>query len=243
MAFILNIETSTTNCSVCIQKDNEIIAYKELNEGYSHSELLTLFIEEVVKSAGISLKELDSIAISKGPGSYTGLRIGTSTAKGLCFALDKPLIAVGTLESMAHGMKNKLVSGQLKDSELFPKNFENMVLCPMLDARRMEVYTAFYSLKVECLKDVHAEIITEESFKHFLLNNPVLFFGDGASKCREVFKDEKNALFLDETIFPSATDMKDVVLSKFSNKNFEDVAYFEPFYLKDFVATKPKKLL
>ena len=227
MALILNLETATKVCSVAIGKDGSLLALKEYHGEYSHAEKLTVFVEEVLQEAGLKINDLDAIAVSKGPGSYTGLRIGVSTAKGFCFALDKPLIAISTLQSMA----NKPALREGRGGEL---------LCPMIDARRMEVYCAFYDINNSLVRAIAAEIIDEHSFEDVLQKHKVIFFGDGAEKCKAVLSKHPNAIFVDN-IFPSATDMIALSESAFQNKQFEDVAYFEPYYLKDFVTTIPKK--
>jgi tRNA threonylcarbamoyladenosine biosynthesis protein TsaB len=223
MAIILTLDTSTKNCSVALFNGNKIIALKEQNsDGYTHAEQLTLFIEEVIKSANLPLKEIEAIAISKGPGSYTGLRIGTSTAKGLCYALNIPLISISTLKAMAFTMA---------------KNHVSDMYCPMIDARRMEVFSAVYDEGNNEIRKIQADVVDEQTYANFL-NNEVLFFGDGALKCKEIIN-HKNAKFL-EGVYPSAKDLGKSAYAKFMNKDFEDVAYFEPFYLKDFVAGKKK---
>ncbi len=223
MGIILNIETATKNCSVSISKNNEVISLKELNEGkFSHAEKLHSFILEVIKDAGLSMQDLDAIAVSKGPGSYTGLRIGVSAAKGLCYALDKPLISVPTLENIARQISLK----------------ENEFAVPLLDARRMEVYSAIFDQDYRQIRATEAEIINETSFQSYLKKNILYFMGDGAEKCKEFIKHE-NARFL-TSVYPSAREMAMIAAPKFETADFEDVAYFEPFYLKDFVAGKPK---
>lgn len=224
MVNILNIETSTTNCSVCISENGKIKALKELNDaGYSHSENLHVFIKEVLKDASLSIDDLDAIAVSKGPGSYTGLRIGVSSAKGLCFSLDKPLISIPTLESLAHQLK-----------------IENGFILPLLDARRMEVYSAIFNANYDQVRETRAEIIDENSFSEYLKKGKVYFLGSGAEKCKDVIK-HPNAIFTDETHVPSTKEMGELANFKYKTSDFEDVAYFEPYYLKDFVTTKPKK--
>jgi tRNA threonylcarbamoyladenosine biosynthesis protein TsaB len=223
MAIILTLDTSTKNCSVALFNGNKIITLKEQNsDGYSHAEQLTLFVEEVMKSANLTLKEIEAIAISKGPGSYTGLRIGTSTAKGLCYALDIPLISISTLQAMAFTMA---------------KNHVTDLYCPMIDARRMEVFSGIYDVENNEIRKIQADVVDEQTYAQFL-NNEVLFFGDGSIKCKEIIN-HKNAKFL-EGVYPSAKDLGKLAYAKFMNKDFEDVAYFEPFYLKDFVAGKKK---
>ena len=223
MALILNLETATKNCSVSISKDGETIALKEINTGgYSHAELLHPFIEEVLKNTNHKLSDLDAVAVSKGPGSYTGLRIGVSSAKGICFGNDIPLISIPTLESMAMSQKGK-----------------DYTLVSMLDARRMEVYACIYNSDVKEIRKTEAEIIDENSYSEYLEKGKVLFFGDGAEKCKDIIKHE-NAEFVDD-IFPSAKQMGEIAERMFAKNTFEDTAYFEPFYLKDFIATKSLK--
>jgi len=222
MSYILQIESATTVCSVALAKDGKVLACKQLDERNIHAEIITLFIDELVASADIKYNELDAIAVSSGPGSYTGLRIGVSTAKGLCFALDKPLIAIETLEAMAYGI---ITEGQYND----------ILLCPMIDARRMEVYTALFDLTGNKIEPVTAKIIDENSFYEQLQNNKILFFGDGAEKCRAVLGENNNAVFL-PGFSNSAAYMTQKAAEKFVNNDFEDVAYFEPYYLKDFIA-------
>jgi tRNA threonylcarbamoyladenosine biosynthesis protein TsaB len=225
MAIILNIETATPVCSVSIAKDGELIASKELNSRNSHSSVITLFIEELMKEKSLDFKDLDAVAVSMGPGSYTGLRIGVSTAKGICFAVDKPLIAVSTLQAMAAGMVSFSSEINIDDSTLF---------CPMIDARRMEVYTALYSAQNEEVEGVHNKIIDEESFSEILSTKRLIFGGDGADKCKDALNGD-NCIYLDE-FYPSAKYMAKISEEKFQKELFEDVAYFEPYYLKDFVA-------
>lgn len=222
MSYILNIETATKNCSVALAKDGKIILCKEIaEEGYSHAERLHVFMEEIIKEAGITFKDLSAIAVSQGPGSYTGLRIGVSSAKGLCFALDIPLIAVDTLQVLA---------AQAKVS--------NGLIIPMLDARRMEVYSAIFTPNLECKRAVQAEIITENSFED--LPEILYFIGDCAEKCKPVLTKE-NFIFLDNIKYPSAKEMSFLSFEKYQKNDFVDVAYFEPYYLKDFMMTVSKK--
>ncbi|MES2140681.1 MAG: tRNA (adenosine(37)-N6)-threonylcarbamoyltransferase complex dimerization subunit type 1 TsaB [Bacteroidota bacterium] len=230
MALILNLETATTVCSVSLSKDGQLLAVKEQNGDYSHAENLTLFIEDVLKQAGIKLSEVDAIAVSKGPGSYTGLRIGVSTAKGLCYSLNKPLIAINTLQHISLSVSK---NPQIPISDL------QALFCPMLDARRMEVYCAMFDSLNNEIAPTTAEIIDEQSFSDLLNNRLIYFFGDGAAKCKNILSANKNAIFIDD-IFPSAKNMISLSEKAFLNKEFEDVAYFEPFYLKDFVAGKKK---
>ena len=233
MALILNIETSTAVCSVSLGKDGELIAYKENKEGMNHATHLTVFIDSILKENSLTPNDLDAVAVSMGPGSYTGLRIGVSTAKGLCYGSNLPLIAISTLQAMtAPLLNNKAIISQLGDPE-------TSVFCPMIDARRMEVYTAFYSYKNEQIREVAAEIIDEDSFSPDLEKSEIVFFGDGSSKCQSSLQ-SSNAIFVDD-ITPTAIGMIELSEAKFKAEAFEDVAYFEPFYLKDFVATTPKK--
>jgi len=362
MSIILGIETATKICSVAISDDEKLLAIKEEGGAYSHAEKLTVFIQDVLKQAGKSLQDIDVVAVSKGPGSYTGLRIGVSTAKGLCYALGIPLIAVDTLQAMAkntppnlpstdgEGMpryyttdsqrwnlllekakehrkkpteaemvlwkflrakqlgfkfrrqhpvdrfipdfvciEKKLiieVDGKIHDfqkeedkvrTEILNENgfkvirFKNeeiicnidevvlkiitqlqslpsgeikrdLLFSPMIDARRMEVYTALYDKNNNLVEEITAKIIDEHSFAEHLKNNKILFFGDGAEKCKEVLSKNKNALF-SELGMPSAKTINEIALQKLNKKELEDVAYFEPYYLKDFIATTAKKLL
>lgn len=228
MALILNIETSTKVCSACISDGNNILALRENFDGQSHGTLLTVFIEELLTECNIKANDLDAIAVSEGPGSYTGLRIGVSVAKGICYAVNKPLIAVNTLKAMA------LMA--IEKSEI-----NEAIFCSMIDARRMEVYSALFDNKGNELRQTKAEIISEESFENELKNNTVVFYGDGSEKCKETIQTE-NAIYIDD-IYPSAKYMSVLAYKSFIKKDFKDVAYFEPFYLKDFVATIPKKKL
>ena len=234
MACILNIETSTEVCSVVLSKNGEVVKEKESAEGLNHSKLLSIYIEEIFRESDISLGALDAVAVSKGPGSYTGLRIGVSLAKGLCYALDKPLISVGTLDALGLYTGRNL-DKYLKDID----NISNLLLCPMIDARRMEVYTALYSREGEQLEDVSAKIIDSSSFASWLKDNKILFFGNGAAKSASVII-HPNALFCGP-LKTSARFMFKLAEKKFEINDFENVAYFEPFYLKDFIATVPVK--
>lgn len=224
LALILNIETATKNCSVSLSNKEKVIALRELNDGnYSHSENLHVFIDEVLKSANKTFKEIEAISVSKGPGSFTGLRIGVSAAKGLCFSLDLPLISISTLESLACAIN-------VEEGEL---------IIPLLDARRMEVYSAVYDHNYDQIRKTEAEIIHKNSFEEYLNNGKVYFLGDGAQKIKEII-DHKNAVFLNG-YFPSAREMAKLSYAKYKKNDAEDVAYFEPFYLKDFLITKSKK--
>ncbi|MES2591347.1 MAG: tRNA (adenosine(37)-N6)-threonylcarbamoyltransferase complex dimerization subunit type 1 TsaB [Bacteroidota bacterium] len=242
MALILNLETATTVCSVSIARDGVLLALKEQNGDYSHAENLTLFIEDALQQSHISFSDLDAVAVSKGPGSYTGLRIGVSTAKGLCYALNKPLIAVNTLEQLTLGVLESFKAGDIKSGKATPD--VPSFFCPMLDARRMEVYCALYDSELRNIYPVSAEIVDEYFFDKIIdqenkANCRVYFFGDGASKCKKIVSVNVNAFFISDVI-PSAKNMISLSEKAFTNKQFEDIAYFEPFYLKDFVAGKKK---
>lgn len=219
MSYVLCIETATKSCSVALSKEGQLVGVKEhVSEKYSHSEQLTVFVKELLDQHQLSTTDLSAIAISSGPGSYTGLRIGVSTAKGLCYALDIPLISISTLEAM---------------SELVKNDFADYVLCPLIDARRMEVYCALFGKNQS---PVSAKIIDEHSFAKELASHKILFFGDGAAKCQEVIT-HPNAHF-ELGVYPSARSMIGLAHQKFLAQDFEGVAYYEPFYLKEFVAGK-----
>lgn len=224
MAYILCLETATQICSVALCDDNTVIQYKETELPNAHSKVLAGFIQEILRESGIQKTQLNAIAVSKGPGSYTGLRIGVSTAKGLCYGLDIPLISIPTLYAMAVG-----ASHQTSEKGLF---------CPMIDARRMEVYAAVYDQALIPVQDVSAVIVEPDTFSELLKDNKMLFFGDGASKCKDLLQ-HPNAVFADH-IKPSARNMAGRAFEKFTANEMEDVAYFEPFYLKDFIAGKPR---
>ncbi|MBA6152263.1 tRNA (adenosine(37)-N6)-threonylcarbamoyltransferase complex dimerization subunit type 1 TsaB [Gelidibacter maritimus] len=220
MSYILNIETATTNCSVSLSKEGEIIALKEdYNSKYSHAESLHLFIDSVFNEAQIKPQDVAAIAVSKGPGSYTGLRIGVSTAKGLCFSLDKPLISVDTLEALSH---------QVQIASEF--------IVPMLDARRMEVYAAVYDATYKPMRAIQAQVLNEDSFHEFLEQSKVYFVGNGVEKTKDIIT-HPNAVFIENKL-PSANEMGRLAFDKYKIGDMEDVAYFEPFYLKDFIGTK-----
>ena len=222
MSFILNIETATKNCSVSIAKDGETIVCNELaDEGYSHAEKLHVFIEEVIAKAGILAKDLNAVAVSQGPGSYTGLRIGVSAAKGLCYALNIPLIAVDTLHALAS-------QAGVTDGKIIP----------MLDARRMEVYSAIFNSDLTVERAIQAEIIDENSFQEY--TEKLYFVGDCADKCKSVLTKD-NFVFLEDIKYPSAKAMSKISFDKYQKSDTVDVAYFEPYYLKDFMIAPPKK--
>tara|TARA_B110000914_G_scaffold76966_1_gene67670 strand:- start:656 stop:1333 length:678 start_codon:yes stop_codon:yes gene_type:complete len=225
MNYILHIDTTTKKCSVALAQDGELMIQKELlTEEFSHSEQLHPFIEEVLKESGLKSSSLSAIAISKGPGSYTGLRIGVAAAKGLCFALDLPLIALNTLEIM------------VQPYEVSPYSF----IIPMLDARRMEVYTAIFDETKKWIQETTAEVLTENTFTSIVNEQSCLIIGDGAIKFKTLHP-KINASYTNEIHYPVAKDMITLAWKKFNAKEFEDLAYFEPFYLKDFQTTPPKK--
>lgn len=227
MALILNIETATDVCSVALANNGKLVGLHENFEGREHSALLTVFIEKLLRQTETTISAIDAIAVSMGPGSYTGLRIGVSAAKGICYATDKPLIAVQTLQAMSRG---------------FIKNFSldesNAWFCPMIDARRLEVYTAFFNGKSEFESEISAQIINETSFLDTLEEKRVYFFGDGSEKCSEIIR-HPHAIFT-SGFKPSAQNMIELAQEAYQKDEFKDVAYFEPFYLKDFVATTAK---
>lgn len=219
MALLLNIETTTRNCSVSLAENGITKVYKEIaEENFSHAEKLHVFIQDLLKDGDYTLKQLNAIAVSEGPGSYTGLRIGVSSAKGLCYALNIPLIAVDTMQILA---------AQITVNE--------GCVIPMIDARRMEVYLALFNEKGEKKSETKAEIIDENSFKD--LNTTIHLLGDGALKFKEILTDTK-FIYYPSNLFPSAKEMSALSFQKYSKENFVDVAYFEPYYLKDFVLNR-----
>jgi tRNA threonylcarbamoyladenosine biosynthesis protein TsaB len=222
MAIILSLETSTEACSVALHKEGNLIAYFEVQISKSHSESLTLLIEQIAYFSRIKLIEIDAIALSMGPGSYTGLRVGTSTAKGLAMALDKPLIAINTLRSMV--------------LEVNKTNVNNALLCPMLDARRMEVYCSIYDAQMNEINETNAKILDEQSFVELLKDNSILFFGNGSDKFKSIMNNP-NAFFI-SGIVPKAQNIGELAYQSFVNGKFENIHSFEPFYLKDFVMRK-----
>jgi tRNA threonylcarbamoyladenosine biosynthesis protein TsaB len=218
---LLNIETATKNCSVSLAKDGTTLLCKEMaEEGYSHAERLHVFIEEIIKEAGITFQDLSAIAVSQGPGSYTGLRIGVSAAKGLCYALDIPLIAIDTLQTLARQV-----------------NRTDGYIIPMIDARRMEVYSAIFDSNFEQKRAIQAEVITENSFRES--KQTIYFIGDCNEKCKTVLS-ASNFVFLEGIQYPSAKEMSALSFDKYQKSDTVDVAYFEPFYLKDFMITAKK---
>ncbi|MCX6239509.1 MAG: tRNA (adenosine(37)-N6)-threonylcarbamoyltransferase complex dimerization subunit type 1 TsaB [Bacteroidia bacterium] len=232
MALILNIETSTEVCSVVIARDGAVIQSRENLTGQNHAMMVTVFIRELLTDSNLTMEQLDAVAVSGGPGSYTGLRIGVSVAKGLCYASRLPLIAITSLEAMAlHVINNH-------EKFHYPET-GNPLFCPMIDARRMEVYTSFYDANGIQIRGIQADIIDNQSYLPFLENNTVLFFGNGAAKCRNAIS-HPNAIFIDG-IITSAENMVPLAERDFKNQKFVDMAYYEPFYLKDFVATIPVK--
>lgn len=221
--YILHIETATKNCSVAVSKYSEVLCCKEFADaGYAHAEMLHVFIEEALQEAQITSNDLSAIAVGSGPGSYTGLRIGVSAAKGLCYALQIPLIAVDTLEILAQQVKN-ISSG---------------FIVPMIDARRMEVYSAVFDSNKTKIRETQAEILSENSFEN--IEDKIYCIGDSNEKAKAVLTQEK-FVFLDQFVYPSAKDMVALAYLKFENNQWEDVAYYEPFYLKDFIALKSSK--
>jgi len=231
MSGILLIESGTSVCSVAIAIDEKVVGIKESSEEKAHASQLTVFVKELLHETGISIAELDAVVVSKGPGSYTGLRIGVSAAKGICYAAEKPLIAISSLDSMTHGARvlyHPIIESNGID-----------LLCPMIDARRMEVYTALYDSSNARINEIEALVVDESTFVKQLDSSKILFFGNGATKCKVVIN-HPNAYFV-EAFSPSAQFMIPLALQAIASQTFEDVAYFEPYYLKDFVATKSQK--
>ncbi len=224
MPLILNIETATQVCSIGLSEGNKLLAVRESHEKNIHAASVTVFTEEVLREAGRKMQDIEAVAVSMGPGSYTGLRIGVSAAKGMCYALAIPLIAVPTLQAMALRARSAMEGDAL--------------LCPMIDARRMEVYTAIFDQNVREVRPTEALIIDDQSFDRELEKNTICYFGDGAEKCRDIL-DPLGMIYLPD-IYPSAREIALLAAEKFTESRFEDVAYFEPYYLKDFIAGKPK---
>ena len=221
MSYILNIESSTTNCSISLANNGELISIRELNEkNYSHSTKLHSFIEEVLKNSNITVNKLSAIAVSSGPGSYTGLRIGVSAAKGLCYALQIPLISVPTLQVLA-----RQLNIQRED-----------LIIPVMDARRDEVYSAVYNSEYELVRNIFPEIIDSESFIELAKENKLYFIGNGQEKCERLIRKNSNLIFSNYDTFPSSKEMILISFKKFKKSKFEDIAYFEPDYLKKFKA-------
>ena len=224
MSCIINIETSTKVCSVALSKDKKILFNKEDYNGSSHAELLGVFVFDAVKFAEENDLRIDATAVSAGPGSYTGLRIGVSEAKGLCYGLDIPLIALSSLDIMAY--------------QVIQSGTEADYYCPMIDARRMEVYSAIYDKSMKKIKEVSADVIDENSYSEIISKGKTCFFGDGSIKCKNRIISPE-VIFLDD-IYPLAAGMVTLAEKKYEQKEFVDLAYFEPFYLKEFIATNAK---
>ena len=234
MERILLIETSTALCSTALAENGVITSYRESSAPKAHASLTAVFIQEMLAERGITLDDCNAICVSKGPGSYTGLRVGVSTAKGLCFGSGKPLLAVGTLDTLVAQAAAELLT-------VNPDLTGNLrFIIPMIDARRMEVYSAVFSPDGTQITETTPVIVDENSFAEYLEQGPVLFIGDGAGKCADVIK-HPNAHFCQ--CHPKASSMLSPAIAAYKEKRFEDVAYFEPFYLKEFVATVSKKKL
>jgi tRNA threonylcarbamoyladenosine biosynthesis protein TsaB len=233
MALILSIDTSEKICSVALSNNYELISTLEISEEKSHASMLTVLIKKLFSEKEIEFSKLDAVAVSKGPGSYTGLRIGVSVAKGICYALNIPLISISTLQLLCLRV---IYEDWLRKIGLID---QNLLLCPLIDARRMEVYKAFFNINREQIGKIEAVIIHENSFSEELISNKIVFFGTGAEKCKSIIQNQ-NAFFIDD-IRPNASYMVSYAYDSFARKEFENSAYFEPFYLKDFVATVPKK--
>lgn len=229
MSRIILIETSTALCSAALAEDGIITSYRESSAPKAHASLTAVFIQEMLAEKGLEPKDCDAFCVSMGPGSYTGLRVGVSTAKGLCFGTGKPLLAVGTLDTLV---------AQAAADNLIPEGCRYII--PMIDARRMEVYTAVFSPDGSQLTETTPVIVNEDSFKEYLEQGPVLFIGDGAGKCKDIIN-HPDAQFVQ--CHPKASSMLVPAMDAYKEKRFEDVAYFEPFYLKEFVATVSKKRL
>lgn len=230
---ILHLETATNVCSVALSEGDRLLALRERSEDRSHGTLLTLFIEEVLKEAGKKTEQLDAVAVSKGPGSYTGLRIGVSATKGIAYAQNIPVTGIITLESIT------LAAMEHPAVEKLHLEYPDLLFCPMIDARRMEVFTAVYNDHLKEIESVSATIVDENSFDKILRKHHIVFFGNGAEKIKGTIRHENAHIITG--IEPSAKQMVPLAIKKFLNKEFEDTAYFEPFYLKDFIATIPKK--
>lgn len=233
MSLILCIETGTDICSVGLARDGELISLRESDEGRDHARNVALFVDELLRENDIAAEELSAVAVGMGPGSYTGLRIGVSFAKGLCYGLQIPLVAVGSLDSMVQVAREDHEAGIIDVD-----NWNDAVLCPMVDARRMEVYTQMFDTQGLPLNEVKAEIVTEESFKEWRGERQLVIFGNGAAKCREVLND---ATYINVT--PSARGLAVLAHQRLEAGQTEDIAYFEPFYLKDFIIIPSKKKL
>ena len=234
MALILLIETGTDICSVGIARDGELLSLRESDRGRDHARQVAAFVDEALEEMGLQPEALDAVAVGKGPGSYTGLRIGVSFAKGLCYGIGRPLIAIGSLDALTEVAREDYEAG-IVDVE----RWDEATLCPMVDARRMEVYTQLFNAAGEAVSEVEAKIIDEESFRDERTSGrPFVIFGNGAAKCGEVLQ---GATLID--VAPSARGLARLAEEAFVAQKFEDIAYFEPFYLKDFVVTTSKKKL
>ena len=234
MSLILCIETGTDICSVALARDGQMIALRESDLGKDHARKVGVFTEELLREHNISPDELDAVAVGKGPGSYTGLRIGVSFAKGMCYALGIPLVAIGSLRSLAACLVEEVEAGILDIDE-----WERVALCPMIDARRMEVYAELFDTSLNPLGEVVAEVVTDKSFSEVLLDNrKLVIFGNGAPKCSGILEWAECV-----NVAPSARGLCAEAERKLAAGQTEDVAYFEPFYLKDFVVTASKKKL
>ena len=230
MAVILSIETATHACSVALHDNGKLLSGLELNEAQTAGSKLASLIDRLIESCQLKPNDINAVAISSGPGSYTGLRIGVATAKGLCYALDIPLISINTLELMAF---------QVKENTTTTGHSESILLCPMLDARRMEVYTMLLDEELNIVKPTEAKVMDEQSFELELKAGTILFFGNGSDKCRSIIN-HPNAHFIDN-IAPSASSMGKMAFRKWQMKQIENLITFEPFYLKDFMIRKPKE--
>lgn len=235
MALILSIETGTDICSVALANDGELMALRESDEGRDHAKKVALFVDELLRETGVQPSDIDAIAVGKGPGSYTGLRIGVSFAKGMCYALGIPLIAIGSLDALTEVAREDFEAGILDVEET---DWTQAKLCPMVDARRMEVYAQVFDVEGKPESDVVAEVVTEESFNEWRAKGKFVIFGNGAKKCAEVLPDA-----IIESVVPSARGIVRLAEEAFNAGKFEDLAYFEPFYLKDFIVIPSKKKL
>lgn len=238
MACILHIETSTNVCSVAISIDGKVEWNKEDFSGPNHAEQLGVYVDEALFFIDSKFIPLDAVAVSAGPGSYTGLRIGVSMAKGICYARDVKLIGIPTLEAMCVA---PLLSRNAEKMLEPVEGLKDALLCPMIDARRMEVYAGIYNMRLKPVRDIQADIVTADTYKALLDEHPVYFFGNGAAKCMDTINHPNAHLISD--IFPLAKNMMPLAERRFFNNEFEDVAYFVPSYLKDYVAKLPKKLV
>jgi len=234
MTTILHIETATSVCSVALATDGKLVSQREINRGNAHAEMLTVFIAEVLQEAGMTVAQLDAVAVSSGPGSYTGLRIGVATAKGICFGIERPLISVPTLYAMAAGAKH--------DLQTIHSNTGNLPLlfCPMIDARRMEVYCAFYDESLNEKRTVMAQEIFADTFDEYLRDHRLIFSGDGCAKIQSLYSEKSNAIFLTDSLC-SSRYMIEFAFGKFNRNEFEKSSLYEPFYLKEFVPGRGSK--